>query len=101
MTDAELRNLVLDCLALWSINARVVAAGSGIAIETPDGRYTLRPAPADQRPVRWLLQTPVRAAANRPPRVAPSVVAALSALRNAIGGDPGSTLRIGPAGGMP
>jgi hypothetical protein len=34
------------------------------------------------RPARWMLQTPERRAAGRPARPAPSIVAALSALRN-------------------
>ncbi|HEY1935909.1 MAG TPA: hypothetical protein VGG99_28215 [Acetobacteraceae bacterium] len=101
MTDAELRALVLDCVALWNLSARVVVTDAGVTIQTADGTFLLQRAAAAQRPVRWLLQTPTRAAANRPPRVAPSIVAALSALRNAIGGDPGSTLRVGPAGATP
>jgi hypothetical protein len=55
------------------------------------------PAPLDMRPIRWLLQTPERRAADRPPRAVPSIVALLAALRNALGGDAGSTLRIGAA----
>ncbi len=66
-----------------------------IAIDTQAGQYTLHRAAPDLRPARWLLQTPIRAAAGRPPRVAPSIVAALSALRNALGAAGGATLRIG------
>ena len=95
MTDAELRGLLRDCLTLWDVDGRVTATGDGMAIDTPDGQYTLQRASPGLRPVRWLLQTPVRAAAGRPPRVAPSIVAALSALRNALGGAGGTTLRIG------
>lgn len=95
----EIRNLLRDCLHLWNIPARVTPAADAITIDTPDGPFTLQAAPADLRPVRWFLQTPARAAAGRPPRALPSIVAALSALRNALGGDAGSTLRIG-AGGM-
>ncbi len=54
-------------------------------------------APVDMRPVRWLLQTPERRAANRPPRAAPSIVAVLTALRNALGAEGGNRLRIGAA----
>lgn len=97
MLPAELRALVLDCLVLWNVEARVAADETGVTIDHADGAFRLQAASANQRPVRWLLQTPVRAAANRPPRVAPSIVAALSALRNAIGGEPGNTLRIGGA----
>jgi hypothetical protein len=95
MTDAELRLLLRDCLLLWGVDARVAPGGDGMTIDTPDGPYTLQRAAPDLRPVRWLLQTPVRAAAGRPPRAAPSIVAALSALRNALGGAGGTTLRIG------
>jgi hypothetical protein len=95
MTDAELRLLLRDCLALWDVPGRVTAAADGMTIETEDGRYVLQRAAPDMRPVRWLLQTPVRAAAGRQPRAAPSIVAALSALRNALGAAGGAGLRIG------
>ncbi len=96
MTDAELRSLLVDSLALWDIAGRVTAGEAGLEIGTTDGVFLLQRAPAGLRPVRWLLQTPVRAAAGRPPRAAPSIVAALTALRNAIGADSGPTLRVGP-----
>jgi hypothetical protein len=96
MTDAELRNLLRDCLTLWDIDGQVTVADNGLTIDAPDGQYTLQPAAPDMRPVRWLLRTPVRATAGRPPRAAPSIVAALSALRNAMGGAGGANLRIGP-----
>jgi hypothetical protein len=92
----EVCNLLRDCLRLWNVTARVTPTVDAIAIQTSDGIFTLQSAPADARPVRWFLQSPARAAANRPPRALPSVVAALSALRNALGGGSGSTLRIGP-----
>ncbi|MGA3398433.1 MAG: hypothetical protein ABSC95_04375 [Acetobacteraceae bacterium] len=95
MTDAELRLLLRDCLLLWDVEGRVTAGDDGMTIDTPDGQYALQRAAPDMRPVRWLLQTPARAAAGRPPRAAPSIVAALSALRNALGGAGGTTLRIG------
>ncbi len=95
MTDAALRLLLRDCLLLWNIDAKVTAGDVGVTIDTPDGRYTVQRAAPDMRPVRWLLQTPARAAAGRPPRAAPSIVAALRALRDALGGNGGTTLRIG------
>ena len=95
MTDAELRVLLRDCLILWDVDGKVTAGDKGMAIDTPDGQYTLQRAAPDMRPVRWLLQTPVRAAAGRPPRATPSIVAALSALRNALGAAGGTNLRIG------
>lgn len=95
MTDAELRLLLRDCLTLWDIAGKVTAGDDGMAIDTPDGRFMLQRAAPDLRPVRWLLQTPARAAAGRPPRAAPSIVAALSALRNALGAAGGASLRIG------
>lgn len=91
----EVCNLLRDCLRLWNITARVTPAVDAIVIQTSAGIFTLQSAPSDARPVRWFLQTPARAAANRPPRALPSVVAALSALCNALGGGPGSRLRIG------
>ncbi len=95
MTDAELRTLLIDCLALWDVRASVTAYDSGVTISTTDGDYTLLRATADMRPARWLMQTPARRAANRPPRAAPSIVALLAALRNALGAEGGNRLRIG------
>ncbi len=95
LSTGEVCNLVRDCLLLWNIAARITPTADAITIHTSDGTFTLRPSPTDTRPVRWFLQTPTRAAANRAPRALPSIVAALSALRTALGGDSGSTLRIG------
>jgi len=64
-------------------------------VNTPDGLFTVQAAPSDMHPVRWLLQTPPRRAAGRPPRAAPSIGALLSALRNAVGAERGVSLRIG------
>ncbi len=95
MTDAELRGLLLDCLVLWSVDGRIVAGDDGVAVRTEAGVFTVQRAPEDLRPVRWLLQTPERQAARSPPRAAPSIVALLSALRNALDGEGGRSLRIG------
>ena len=92
----EVCNLLGDCLHLWNVTARVTPTVDAITIHTSDGTFTLQSAPADARPIRWFLQTPARATANRPPRALPSIVAALSALCNALGGGSASTLRIGP-----
>ena len=94
MTDPELRSLLRDCLHLWDVKGLIVAAEDGMAIETNAGRFVLQRASPEIRPVRWLLQTPERAAAGRPPRAAPSIVAALSALRNAMGVAGGASLRV-------
>jgi hypothetical protein len=107
MTQAELRNLLIDCLVLWAVPAKVelesdgAAPGAGarddggIVLHAPDGDYVVRPAPADLQPVRWFMQTPERAAAGRPARAIPSIVALLSALRNTLGAEGGSRLRVG------
>jgi hypothetical protein len=95
MTDAELRNLLTDCLTLWRVEGRVVADDTGMDVRTADGSFTIQRAPADLRPVRWLLHTPPRRAAGRPPRAAPAIGALLSALRNALGAERGVSLRIG------
>ena len=68
----------------------------GTEIVANAGTYLLqRAAAAIMRPVRWLLHTPERRAANRPPRATPSIGAALTALRNALGAETGNKLRIG------
>jgi hypothetical protein len=95
MTIPELRNLLQDCLVLWSVAARIEAEAGGITLHAQDGAYSIHPAAEAQHPVRWFYQTPERAAANRPPRAAPSIVALLSALRNAIGAEGGTRLRVG------
>ncbi len=64
-------------------------------IETADGAFSIARADVELRPVRWFLQTPERHAAGRPARAAPSIVAALSALRNNLGGAGGPRLRVG------
>ena len=97
MTDAQLRALLLDCLKLWEVKGKVTADDTGLVIETPFGLFTVSRADPDLRPARWFYQTPERAAARRPPRAAPSVVALLSALRNAMEGTGGDRLRIGGA----
>ena len=94
MTDAELRALLIDCLVLWDVRGSVAAGDNGVSISTDDGGYTVQRAAPDMRPARWLLQTPARAEARRPPRAAPSIVALLSALRNAMGAASGNQLRI-------
>jgi hypothetical protein len=97
MTDAQLRTLLLDCLKLWEVKGKVTACDTGLAIETPNGVFTVARADAELLPVRWFYQTPERAAAQRPPRATPSIVALLSALRNAMEGTGGDRLRIAGA----
>ena len=94
-TDAELRALLLDCAALWGVEAGITAGADGIEITAKPGTFLVQRAPADLRPVRWLLQSPERAAANRPPRALPSIFALLSALRNTLGSESTNRLRIG------
>ncbi len=95
MTDAQLRSLLMDCLKLWEVAGKVVVLDREIAIETAAGVFTVARADPALRPVRWLYQTPERAAAKRPARAAASVVALLSALRNAMEGVGGDRVRIG------
>ena len=95
MTQAELRGLLADCLALWEVAGRLVPAPDGWDIETDSGAFSIAAADPDLRPARWTLQTPERRAAGRPPRMAPSIGAALSALRNALGAARGQRLRVG------
>jgi hypothetical protein len=94
-TNAELCALLIDCATLWQIDARIAVCETGMEIATTTGTYLLQRAPRDMRPIRWLLHTPERRAANRPPRAAPSIGAALTALRNALGAETGNKLRIG------
>jgi hypothetical protein len=95
VTDAELRGLLLDCLKLWEVDGRPEAGAEGWEIATADGMFSIARADHDLLPARWFLQTPERRAAGRPPRAAPSIVAALSALRNNLGAAGGQKLRIG------
>ena len=95
MTDAQLRGLLLDCLKLWDVGGTVSAAAAGLVIETPAGCFTVSRAHPGLRPARWFYQTPWRAAAGRPDRAAPSIVALLAALRNAMEGAGGDRLMVG------
>jgi len=101
VTDAELRGLLMDCLTLWQIDGRVAAGAAGMEVRTMDGLFVVQHADPDLHPIRWLLHTPSRRAANRAPRAAPSIGALLSALRNAVGADRGVSLRIGSGGQVP
>lgn len=94
MTDAQLRSLLRDCLTLWDVGGRVTVRDTDLAIEIPAGVFSVARATPDLAPVRWFYQTPERQAAHRPPRAAPSIVALLSALRNAMEGAGGNRLRI-------
>jgi hypothetical protein len=95
VTDAQLRSLLLDCLKLWAVNGKVVVREAGVTIQTEAGCFDITRAAPDLLPVRWLYHTPERAAAGRPPRAVPSIVALLSALRNATAGAGGDRLRVG------
>lgn len=95
MTEAELRGLLQDCIVLWNVNARVAVDPEGIKVVAGDAALLVQRAPADMRPLRWLLHTPERVAAGRPPRAVPSIVALLAALRNALGAEGGNRLRVG------
>jgi hypothetical protein len=91
----ELRALLIDCLMLWSVRARVVAGDGGVTVSTDDGDYLVQRAAPAMHPARWFLQTPARQSAGRSPRAIPSIVALLSALRNALGAEAGNRLRVG------
>jgi hypothetical protein len=95
VTDAQLRNLLRDCLVLWDVPGSVTVRDADIALDTSSGLFVVARADPGLRPVRWFYQTPERAAAGRLPRAAPSIVALLSALRNAMAGTGGDRLRIG------
>ncbi|HBK05619.1 MAG TPA: hypothetical protein DDZ81_07110 [Acetobacteraceae bacterium] len=95
ISDAQLRSLLLDCLKLWEVEGKVSVDDTGLAIATPLGVFSVSRAGEGLRPLRWFYQTPERAAAQRPPRAAPSVVALLSALRNVMAGSGGDRLRVG------
>lgn len=95
MTVAELRNLLTDCSRVWGVDARITEQDAVLRLIGDEGTFEVWSAPEELRPVRWFLQTPERRNANRPPRAVPSVVAMLSALRNAMGVKSGSALRVG------
>jgi hypothetical protein len=95
MTDAQLRALLIDCLKLWEVKGKVSVREADLAIETAFGLFTVTRADCGLRPVRWFYQTPSRAGAGRPPRAVPSIVALLSALRNAMEGAGGDRLKVG------
>jgi len=98
VNQADLRNLLRDCLLLWEVDARIDAEADGLAVITATGaRYRVAAADPDLRPARWQLQTPAREAAGRPARMHPSIAALLSALRNELGAQTGNRLRVGAA----
>ena len=84
MTDAELRALLADCLALWGVAGQAAATGGGVVIETAAGMVRIAPADPALRPVRWFVETPERRASGRAPRAAASIAAALGVTRAAV-----------------
>ncbi len=76
MTQAELRGLLADALALWGVAGRVAADGGGVAVLVAGARCVVAPADAALRPVRWFVTTPERAG-----RAAASVAGVLGVVR--------------------
>lgn len=91
LTQAELRMLLIDCLELWGVEGRIDVNDDAFEVATRDATLRVQRAPPDMLPVRWLLHR----SPSRPPRVAPSIVALLTALRNALGVEGTNRLRIG------
>jgi hypothetical protein len=90
MTPPELRALLADSLELWGVVATARVAGNGVAVAAPDGTpIAVRPAAAEDRPIRWWLERPGQ---RRP---CTSVTGLLRALRNAVGaGEDGAIRRL-------
>ena len=86
ISDAELRNLLLDCLQLWAVAGRVNAEDEGLVITAGDSRCVVRRGPS---PTRWFLMAGART------RPVPSVPALLSAVRRALGVPAGIRARVG------
>jgi len=99
VTQAELADLLRDCLILWGAKAEMASGDRSVTLATPAGCYEIAAVAAGLRPARWSLQTPARAAADRPPRMHPSIGALLAALRNELSAEAplerGSKLRVG------
>jgi hypothetical protein len=99
VTQAELINLLRDCLTLWGADATPQAHEASVRLTTAGGYYDITAMPPDLRPARWSLQTPTREAAGRPARMHPSIGALLAALRNELSAEAplerGNRLRIG------
>lgn len=95
MTNAELANLVTDCLAVWGVEGRVVATEAGISVDGAGTSCTIARTSPEQRPARWLLQSERRAASGRAPQAVSSITGVLGGLRAALGADaPGPGLDV-------
>jgi len=99
VTQAELASLLRDCLTLWGAKAEMASGDTSVRLTTPAGCYEISAVAPELRPARWSLQTPARAAADRPPRMHPSIGALLAALRNELSAEAplerGNKLRVG------
>ncbi|MGH7121721.1 MAG: hypothetical protein ACREFP_22480 [Acetobacteraceae bacterium] len=95
MTDAELANLLSDCLLVWGVVGRIVAQEDGIAVHGAGTSCIVRRCGPERRPARWLLATERRAASGRPPEAASSISGLLERLHSALGADaPGPRLAV-------
>jgi len=93
VTQAELRALLADALAVWGMVGDAAPEGAdGVAVRTEGGRCVVRPAGEGMRPVRWFVSTPAREAAGRGARAAASIVGVLAMVRGevALGAGTGS-----------
>jgi hypothetical protein len=85
MTDAELANLLKDCLVVWGVSGRVLPTAEGISVIVDAAECMVWRAPPERRAARWLLQTEARAVAGKPPQAANSITGLLGGLRDAVG----------------
>lgn len=95
MTPPELRNLLVDSIAVWEVaGAKVAVAGDGVAVTTPDG-IVLRilPAAVEDAPLRWWMERP----GQRRPYT--GMTGLLRGLRNALGAGDGLPSRLRGAPG--
>jgi hypothetical protein len=79
VTDAELRGLLMDCLAVWEVPGKVEVEPAEIAISAGGVRFGLRRAGFRETSIRWTLTSP-----GQRPRHMRSIGAVLRLLRRMV-----------------